>query len=495
VSGQKAVKRLTLCNVSIEYSWGKYEILYESYRLRSFSRSSDIRSLSLELFAAFANGHAADNGGCDIEAYIHVSQLHSLSDRRPFTKPIEESAQIDWNAIKQRLHVCTQGHRCSDHAPNTASLPGFQVIDCTTRQIVPKQGRLDFAALSYVWGPGTSTGFGSHMPTPAPPLVEDAMSCTLAIGLRYLWIDRYCIEQKSAERHIMIQNMDKIYAGATITIINAAGEGANCRLPGVSLESSRETLPSAAIRRYTFELIPNSRQEVLESKWSTRAWTYQEGYLARRRLVFTRTHIYMQCLKSVYCDHMFYHGSKDQLVAPWYGLSLPRDRHIFPATKDMSFIPTLPSQAINEYIRRDLSYEKDRLNAIMGIFRTLGHQLWGVPFAADCDDNSVSRVPVVSRDGSSGDSHSILRAFLEGLLWSPDPEDDRKPVVARRKNFPSWSWTGWKHLKKIRKDIFHVHDFEMDVRMMDDSKRELHIEQCVREMERGFNMYRFRPCL
>jgi hypothetical protein len=416
--------------------------------------------------------------------YIRISQFPALPHNEPLLKPIEASSPIDWEAVKQRLHFCETHHKCSDDVRDPASLPEFRVIDCTTRQIISKHVGYKYTALSYVWGAETSPIVGSHVPTPAPTLIEDAIACTLAMGFQYLWIDRYCIDQMSSKKHIQIQNMDMIYAGAAMTIINAAGEGANCRLPGVSPGSYTETMPSIVTRGYTFQLLPQSQKEILSSKWSTRGWTYQEGYLARRRLVFTRTHIYMQCSESIYCDHALLHGSNGRLVPP----PLSQSRDWLPIV----FSPIQYSEfdiLVNDYLRRELSDEADRLNAIMGIFRTLGHQVWGVSFPA---------------------SSNCTQSFLRSLLWDPVEQSGRDLVVTRRPGFPSWSWAGWQNLMIATQHqlknpgtgllIFEVSDtsemdFNMDVAIMDESKRMLQIEQCVRRMEEGFDMYRLHPRL
>jgi hypothetical protein len=427
----------------------------------------------------------------DEPLFIRVSQNQELAEHDRLSTPIEQSPTIDWEAVKQRLHVCVQDHECGNHVPDPAYLPGFRIIDCTTRKIIPMQLGSRFTALSYVWGPETLTDMASSLPKPAYPLVEDAISCTLAIGIRYLWIDRYCIDQTSSQKHKQIQNMDHIYTGATVTIINAAGSGTNCRLPGVSVEACRKTLPSiVTVRGYTFQLLPNSRKEVSESKWATRAWTYQEGYLARRRLVFTRTHIYLQCSKSLYGDYTLACGLNDNI-------SEARQYDWLPpvlASRDYRDLDRFAKSdaMISEYLRRELSYEADRLNAVMGIFRTLGHHIWGVLFESDM---SASRLATVPRSTTPSDRNRLLYHFFNGLLWSPEQWTERDPVVRRQHDFPSWSWTGWRHLKKIHYPRVAVGGIDVDVRFKDDTQRELTIEQCAVEMDHGFDMYRFQSCL
>ena len=42
------------------------------------------------------------------------------------------------------------------------------------------------------------------------------------------------------------------------------------------------------------------RSDIAKSKWNTRAWTYQEALLSRRRLVFTPRQVYFQC-RGMHC--------------------------------------------------------------------------------------------------------------------------------------------------------------------------------------------------
>ncbi len=67
--------------------------------------------------------------------------------------------------------------------------------------------------------------------------------------------------------------------------------------------------------------------------WSSRAWTYQEGLLSRRRLLFTESQVYFQCME-MHC---------------WEGISAP------PAVlKQMGFYQVFPDDAIGA-TRRDIT--------------------------------------------------------------------------------------------------------------------------------------------
>lgn len=62
---------------------------------------------------------------------------------------------------------------------------------------------------------------GEALPDHLPSTIEDAILVAVELGVPYLWVDRYCID--SRYRHDVIRQMDKIYAGAELTIIATFG--------------------------------------------------------------------------------------------------------------------------------------------------------------------------------------------------------------------------------------------------------------------------------
>jgi hypothetical protein len=168
-------------------------------------------------------------------------------------------------------------------------VPGLKVIDCSSGRICIATPDQPYVALSYVWG--TSHATTQQIPRKAgqtfPRTIEDAMLVAKELRIPYLWVDRYCIDQHNhQEKHTMISNMDKIYSGAIITIIAAAGSDSSHGLPGVSTTlctgPSLDTFNHGSLLSWKIALY-----ELNGSAWATRAWTYQEMLLSRRRLVFT----------------------------------------------------------------------------------------------------------------------------------------------------------------------------------------------------------------
>jgi len=81
--------------------------------------------------------------------------------------------------------------------------------------------------------------------------------------------------------------MGAIYSAAALTLIASAGNDPNYGLPGVTIE--RPSLGAFEhVGATTLMLQPNAGvDEIYHSSWTSRAWTYQEGYLSRRRLFLT----------------------------------------------------------------------------------------------------------------------------------------------------------------------------------------------------------------
>jgi len=131
----------------------------------------------------------------------------------------------DFGFLGDWIDFCSKNHgpMCPKHkgGKGAEKIKGFRLIDCKTRVVVKASVSRAFVALSYVWGvPGTPLANS----LPWPRVVEDAITVTERLGHRYLWVDRYCIDQDDAqEKHQQIAKMHIIYHQAQFTIVAAAG--------------------------------------------------------------------------------------------------------------------------------------------------------------------------------------------------------------------------------------------------------------------------------
>ncbi|KAH5076277.1 hypothetical protein HBH95_122440 [Parastagonospora nodorum] len=412
-----------------------------------------------------------------------------LPDMPPVQRPYLENEQtrnVDWWILRQWLSCCEKEHTTTCESALSVSLSGFAVIDCLTRKVVTAPPYCRFAALSYVWGAEAVPEVLSNIPTPAPPLIEDAMTCTRALGLQYLWIDRYCIDQKAKTKKTLIHNMDRIYTGAAVTIINAVGEGSSCGLPGVSYVP-RHRHPSVKVGKRRVAILPNTIMEIKQSKWSRRAWTFQEGLLSRRRLVFTSSQVYFQCQETYHWEMIETRAfscrriNLSQWASEGLEATLQPKTCLFPIMNFRSDASRL-NALIEEYLRRDISYDSDILNAILGILRSVCSHIWGLTWSAETKD-------------ALSEKHDLL----EALLWQP--RYDPNSIITKRKGFPSWSWAAFKGITGLdqgsidQKNTLLPHEPPVDVSIQDLNGHKYSVYEYTQAMQKNYDIYQFKPSL
>ena len=161
---------------------------------------------------------------------------------------------------------------------------------------------------------------------------------------------------------------------------------------------------------------------ISRSPWAARGWTFQEGYLSRRKLIFTEN-------EAVYlCDDMYCQESVRRDIPNWQtghgqGLAGAALSGMSPmSTKERTGRVEI-DDLLNEYNSRDLSYQSDALDACQGILRGLSvpHN-WGLPI-----------MPLSWWE----ESRRPQAPYTLNLYWQSDEPG------TRRNEFPSWSWVGW----------------------------------------------------
>jgi hypothetical protein len=335
------------------------------------------------------------------------------------------------------VRLCYQKHEglCREKLEHV--VPGLKVIDCVSRKICVATHGNPYVALSYVWGspPPESHELSGEASRTFPRTIEDAMVVAKELDIPYLWVDRYCIDQDSQnEKHTMISNMDKIYSGAELIIIAAAGSDPQYGLPGVSTTvrhgTSIDTFSHGTLLSWNVD-----PSDIERSHWATRGWTYQEMLLSRRRLVFTDSQMLFQC-----CSGEFQELSN--ITAP--SDPTPNMRKLaFPKIGDEDFTYGMRAMfpengigesaqkiylRIEEYTARNLSYPGDILNAFNGIFSAFdrsmqgfGSHFWGIPILST---------------HSGSERYQWTQSIVAGLTWYVWKPCDRRPGL-----WPSWSWT------------------------------------------------------
>lgn len=344
---------------------------------------------------------------------------------------------VDFERAKEWLQRCTELHGDNCSGNNGRIIKNFRLIDCFTGKRLLASKKTPYVALSYVWGNEDASAQGTHV---YPKTIRDAMIATKNLGYRWLWVDKYCINQNDAnDLYDQFQQMDIIYQQAAVTIIAAAGTNSHYGLPGVD-QSFRQPTSSVLIGDERVCAIPKFELNPSNCKWMSRAWTYQEGLLSTRRLVFTDEQVYFECQGGYSAEMLDIPlDSFRKMHAPDKPYLQKRYRTagrmgLFPLN-GCGIDPWDIYSRIGEYSERSLSHESDILNGILGIFRAferMSNSMWhvyGVPFAKGTDAPNGS--------GTRINSKRALPNFAESLRW------DLEAPSKRRRGFPSWSWTGW----------------------------------------------------
>ncbi|OCL08802.1 HET-domain-containing protein, partial [Glonium stellatum] len=277
-----------------------------------------------------------------------------------------------------------------------------------------------YAALSYCWGKSKKTttttihnlhehieaGFSYEL---LGKTIQDAVSITRSIGVRYLWVDALCIIQGSedearADWQTESSRMAAVYGNAYVTIIAAdspTSDSGILRKRSIIRESSISQ--DGFTQRRIYSAFRNTK--ILEAAsstpniWSTRAWTFQEAVLSRRALLYTDQKKYWKCG----------HGllSEDGKLA--------RSTLIHRLTRNL--VEQDWHLVIEEYTKRRLSNGNDKLPALSGL-ASLYHRGNATPYLAGLWNTTL----------------------LSDLLWRTEISAELMPQHTQSYRAPSWSW-------------------------------------------------------
>ncbi|KAF2115799.1 heterokaryon incompatibility protein-domain-containing protein [Lophiotrema nucula] len=363
----------------------------------------------------------AESGNSDI--------LWILTDRKPDDKEVlaeyaqSQSECVDFDMIKSWASTCDDEHDENCKPTSTASIKQLKVIDCVERVIVAAPTDCEYVALSYVWGQSKAIQDDETEESDSLPLtILDAEVVTKKLGYRYLWVDRYCIDQADMQdKQVQIRQMGAIYSAAQLTIIASAGDSPEYGLPGIDpMTRSFEWLHEQVGHCYIVALPIPATLAIYNSRWASRAWTYQEGYLSKRRLLLTDRQAVFLCNQDILWDGPDERSEREADSKLPLGLT----GDFFPHS---AFSETLGMFRCMEYIatysKRTLSHDVDALDAISGILNTQPHHdgkpvfhISGVPFVA-----VLHRQP----------------GIWVALNWY------HEQPCRRRSNMPSWSSLAW----------------------------------------------------
>ncbi|PPJ58790.1 hypothetical protein CBER1_08218 [Cercospora berteroae] len=381
----------------------------------------------------------------------------------------EVADDVDPAFLRQCYETCREHHgsaceglRAVMKTPKDESvadrpdLRSVRVIDTQTLKLVNLPDGADFVALSYNW---SSEPFISLLRSTKeslfedikldelPPTISDSVQVVKDIGERYLWADRLCIIQDCPEdKAVQLTQMDNIYRRAVLTIVAAASalDGTDKGLPGVR-KGTRTIQQAKATIRQNLRLI-NTRAAILDtgieqSRWSTRAWTYQEDEMSKRQLVFLPQQVAFYCRKETlhedYLRRACLHNADEQEVFRGKSQELPICcRYEIPPSSDDFDGPSMSGAAhsyeaiVREYTARQMTVSTDILNAIDGLFRIV---------TKETQERFLCGLP-------------LTLLVTDWLVWRPIDYSERRRQVAFGAEargtdptfLPSWSWAGWK---------------------------------------------------
>lgn len=266
---------------------------------------------------------------------------------------------------------------------------------------------------------------------------QDAISISVKLQSRYLWIDSICIVQDSTDDKVRELSHMRSYYESALCVIAASGassaqNGFLHKSPNVVSENALETHIDAVWN--FFQIIevpfycPNWERSVIlldpspdlyeaaEEPLNQRGWTYQERLLCPRVLVFPSTggH-FLQCNKEQRHDDSMDFGVPFDCTRMFAPLSF------FPPQEGEDTVTGLHRtwmMHMREYSLRRLTYQEDRPLAIAGVAEESHHR----------------------SNGQLGDyvSGHWSRYALISLHWRVFPGE--KTDSRRDNNPPSWSW-------------------------------------------------------
>jgi hypothetical protein len=355
--------------------------------------------------------------------------------------------RFDPEVIKAWLSACDTHHPLCTASEGRETAPDVHFIDCQTRSVVSGSElppSMEYVALSYVWGikPSAKTGpeasmrAGNALPEHLPAVIGDAIKASLALGFQFLWVDKYCIDQKNqATKHKQIFHMDAVYKHASLTIIAAAGTDESTGLPGVTQDRPTRQTSIQTDEVSILSTLPSPVHQIVNSKWASRAWTFQEAILSRRRLVFTDDQLYFEC-DTMHCYESLC-VSFDMLYATNSRHSDEHNDFIKPKLFGVGHqtAGTLTYvHCAQEYSTRSLTFDEDSLNAFTGVTRSL-EKTRKPPVRNICG------IPFLHPKDVATPSCNYLQMLLVGLSWRHKTTPGSPP--RRRHQLPSWSWAGW----------------------------------------------------
>ncbi|KAF4625917.1 hypothetical protein G7Y89_g12246 [Cudoniella acicularis] len=379
-------------------------------------------------------------GEDEVKFYVNVDECDSLSSLFTWRPLSDDSSSDSCFAVASKwINNCLDTHK---DCPNHLSPLPTRVIDVGSQTREPflyiSNGQKGpWLTLSHCWGTERilrtiGDNIDQHcqkIPLSDLPLsFQDAIIITRRLGYQYVWIDSLCIIQDSDDDwRREAQKMAGIYQNALLTISAEASDGAHKgifrSIKRSRVKSDSFTLPCySTCRQLRGNLRVDLRNRVPSSEampLQTRAWVLQERSLSLRKLQYQATGLVWTCPAASAIE-----------ITPWNttparfqtrSMELHRIPHYhLPALLDLGVEDPVENDdgtlswwyhQVSDYMKRSLTYRKDRFPAIAGIAREFS-----------------------KRTGYHYASGIWLEDFQRGLLWEGSVKEEDYQYS------PTWSW-------------------------------------------------------
>jgi hypothetical protein len=356
---------------------------------------------------------------------------------------------FDFGGVKGWIQECETNHQSSCGLSADINCPylssSFVVIDVdkynphSPSQALQKCDHREtrYVALSYVWNQGLGTLRDRCMSPQARfrylsrntkgSTVAGAVEVCKRLGERYLWVDELCTSADSNEKKAQISQMDSIYSHAAFTVIAALDRNSHPGLPGI--DGPREQ----HFQRDTTELVgekmltlskPSLSSCLARSSWKTRGWTFQEGVLSRRCLIFTDEEVFWCCHRGLRRESVG--NVPESASTPGLSAFDTSSNNITSRDLGSKWEYLTYARLLDEYTKRKLTFPSDAVSAFNGLLNLLSRR-FGPQFLT---------------------GHPLCN-FITSLCWFGSSN------MTARSNFPSWSWAGW--TGDIAQDYYLIH--------------------------------------
>ncbi|KAH8657486.1 heterokaryon incompatibility protein-domain-containing protein [Tricladium varicosporioides] len=385
-----------------------------------------------------------------LDSYVHIPLLPFLpyldrkNDHLQYSEYLYKKPDDRWinlRVLRNWIETCDTYHANHCQTPSTigtsvSSARPLWVIDVQRYCLIPVEPAHRYVTLSYVWGPskGPSGDFSTTLANLSmlqkdqaftkerlvlPRTIEHAIGLTRLLGETYLWVDRLCIVQDdNSTKSAQINSMAQIYANSYFTIVAAQGSDADAGLCGISTVTPPRSLLEREPLRYqdNYDALSTQAEELMDTNWYTRGWTFQEQLFSRRKIIFHNDTVNWEC----HCVAWYENQQLDNMVHQPCNRKPPSNQTGFDTTPWPDFYRY--ARLASLYNERSLTYPEDVLNAFAGVISVFGPAF---------DGGFICGLPQMFFDSS--------------LLWQPYKFVRRRETLKSQsgEGLPSWSWIGW----------------------------------------------------